>query len=54
MLSRKTGKPEQLQVVSIDQLVPEDHLLRKIEKAIDFTFIYSLVEDQYSPDVGAY
>lgn len=52
MLSRKTGKPEQLQVVSIDQLVPEDHLLRKIEKAIDFTFIYSLVEDQYSPDVG--
>jgi len=52
MLTRKTGKPEQLQVVSIDQLVPENHLLRKIEKAIDFTFIYSLVEDQYSPDVG--
>lgn len=52
MLSKKTGKPEQLQVVSIDQLVPEDHLLRKIEKAIDFSFIYKLVEDQYSPDTG--
>ena len=52
MLSKKTGKLEQLQVVSIAQLVPEDHLLRKIEEAIDFSFIYSLVEDQYSTDMG--
>ena len=39
-------------MVSIDQLVPEEHLLRKIDKYIDFTFIYDLVEDRYSTETG--
>lgn len=37
---------------SIDQLVPEDHLLRKIDETIDFSFIYDLVEEKCSPDMG--
>ena len=41
-----------MQIVSVDQLVPEDHLLRKIEAAIDFSFIYDLVEDRYCQDNG--
>ena len=36
---------------SIDELVPEDHLVRKLESAIDWNFIYPLVSDLYS-DVG--
>ncbi|MDP4083263.1 MAG: IS1182 family transposase [Bacillota bacterium] len=35
-------------MLTIDQLVPEDHLVRKIESAIDFSFIYPLVENLYS------
>lgn len=42
----------QMQIVSIEQLVPEDHLLRKIDAAIDFNFIYDLVEDRYCQDNG--
>lgn len=42
----------QLQIVSIEQLVPEDHLLRKIDAVIDFNFIYDLVEDRYCQDNG--
>ncbi|GAB6932192.1 hypothetical protein JCM14719A_05450 [Calditerricola satsumensis] len=42
----------QLTVVSLDELVPQDHLVRKIENAIDFSFIYDLVEDRYCPDNG--
>lgn len=34
---------------TIDELVPEDHLVRKIESAIDWCFIYPLVADLYSP-----
>lgn len=45
-------KKTQVQMISIDGLVPEDHLLRKIDKYIDFTFIYGLVEDRYSSDKG--
>ena len=39
-------------MVSIEQLVPKDHILRKIDKYIDFNFIYNLVEDKYSQTTG--
>jgi len=52
MLSKDNDKPSQIQMISVDQLVPEDHLLRKIDKYIDFSFIYELVEDKYSADRG--
>ena len=32
-------KKKQIQMISIEELVPEDHLLRKIDKYIDFDFI---------------
>jgi len=34
--------------VSLEELVPENHLLRMIDKAIDFNFIYDEVENLYS------
>ena len=43
---------KQVQLVCIDDLVPEDHLLRIIDKAIDWSFIYDLVADKYSHDNG--
>ncbi len=38
-------------MITLDQLVPPNHLVRKMEAAIDFTFIYDLVKDMYS-EVG--
>lgn len=38
--------------VSIDELVPSDHLLRKIEQSIDFSFIHELVKDLYCANNG--
>ncbi|MDM5313965.1 hypothetical protein [Peribacillus frigoritolerans] len=38
----------QLELITIDQLVPPNHLVRKMEAAIDFTFIYDLLKDMYS------
>ena len=43
---------DQIQMLSVGDLVPEDHLLRKIDKAIDWSFIYDLVRDKYSADTG--
>ncbi|MGT2843521.1 transposase, partial [Streptococcus iniae] len=37
---------------TLDELVPEDHLLRQIDQAIDFSFIYDLVTDSYCLDNG--
>ena len=39
---------EELKII-LDELVPKNHLVRKIESAIDFSFIYDKVKDLYSP-----
>ena len=38
--------------LSIEELVPQDHLLRKIDRFIDFNFIYEKVKEYYCPDNG--
>ena len=53
MMTRETAKSrEQVQLLSLDDLVPPDHLVRKLEAALDWNFIYDMVEDKYSDDVG--
>ncbi|MFJ7829698.1 transposase, partial [Peribacillus sp. NPDC097284] len=52
MLSKHDSiQRDQLEMITLDQLVPANHLVRKIEAAIDFSFIYDLVKDMYS-EVG--
>ena len=43
---------EQIQMLCMDDLVPQDHLLTIIDEAIEWTFIYDLVEDRYSDNKG--
>lgn len=53
MLSKKeTEKRKQIKMVSIEDLVPQDHLLRKVEAAMDFSFIYDEVKEYYCEDNG--
>ncbi len=52
LLQEQDENRKQVQIVSMDDLVPKDHLLRIIDKAIDWTFIYPLVEDKYSLNTG--
>lgn len=47
-----TKKREQISLVCVDELVPQNHLLRKIDYVIDWSFIYDLVKEKYSPDFG--
>jgi hypothetical protein len=48
MLSKNnTNQRDQLEMVALDQLVPQEHLVCKI-KVINFSFIYDLVKDVYS------
>jgi transposase len=35
-----------------DRVVPKDHLLRKINQVVDFSFVIELVKDRYTPDFG--
>ena len=46
------NKSDQVEMISIEQMIPKDHILRKIEKYVEFEFIYDLVEDPYCLDNG--
>jgi IS5 family transposase len=35
-----------------DRIVPIDHLLRKINQMVDFSFVQKLVKDRYTPEFG--
>ena len=41
-----------MQLVDLEVLVPQDHLLRKIDRVVDFTHVYDLVEHLYCEDNG--
>jgi len=42
----------QVEIISLEQLVPKDHLVRKIDQVIKFDFIYDKVSELYSEDTG--
>ena len=52
MTQNADKKREQMQIFCMDDMVPQDHLLRIIDKAINWNFIYDLVVDKYSSDNG--
>ena len=52
MLREHDNKQIGLEFVSIEELVPADHLLRKIASVIDFDFIRDKVKDLYCADNG--
>ena len=41
-----------VEIVDTESLVPRDHLLRKIDEAVDFNRLYEMVEPLYSEDNG--
>lgn len=52
MLREHDNKQTGMEFVCIEELVPKDHLLRKIDKVIDFEFIREKVKDLYCADNG--
>ncbi len=52
MLKKPAPEQTALKMVTLDGLVPKDHLLRRIDAVIDFSFIHPLVEGLYCPDNG--
>lgn len=39
----------QVEFISLEDLVPKNHLVRKLNAALDFSFIYDLVKELYKP-----
>ena len=54
MLKIKEYEQSEMILYTMEDLVPEESLFRKIDKYIDFTFIYEEVKDLYSSTNGRY
>ena len=52
MISINKNIQSEILMTTMEELVPEDSLFRKIDKYIDFTFIYDLVKDKYCENNG--
>ena len=52
MLDESIDHRAELEIISLDVMVPQDHLLRKIDKVVDFSYVYDLTKDYYRQDFG--
>ncbi|HEY1806889.1 MAG TPA: IS5/IS1182 family transposase, partial [Terracidiphilus sp.] len=52
MLKKPEVEQQELELVSIEGLVPASHLLRKIDRSVDFSFIHERVKHLYCEDNG--
>lgn len=52
MLKTPTAYQHELEMVTLESLVPADHLVRKIAAAIDLEFIRDRVSHLYCPNNG--
>ena len=47
-MTKQIRKNDCMILSTLEELVPEEHLVRKLDSCIDFTFIEELVKDLYS------
>ena len=52
MLRKEENRRTQREDFCVEDFVPKDHLLRKIEEAVDFSYIYELVKELYCENNG--
>lgn len=52
MLEKNANNRQQVEILCVEDLVPKNHLLRKIDNAVDFSKIYEFVEDLYCNNNG--
>ena len=52
MSSNQSSEMNQILFVSTVQLVPKDHLLRKVADLVDFNLVYDLCKELYSEEEG--
>jgi hypothetical protein len=45
MLTERDGIQIKMHCITLEDLVPEEHFLRKLESAVDFNFIYDEVRN---------
>ncbi len=48
MLGKNSGQIDVIDHMIFEKLIPKDHILVKIDKIVDFSFVYGKIKDKYS------
>ena len=52
MIGKENLQPKLFETVNIENLVPQNHILRKIKQVIDFSYINKISSEYYCSDNG--
>ena len=52
MFTERDGIQVKIHCITIEELMPQDHFLRKLDTAVDFSFIYDEVRKYYCANNG--
>lgn len=52
MLRRQSSVPLSPYLALYDLLIPKDHMLRRMQELVDFSFVYEELQEKYCPDHG--
>ena len=52
MYEKKREQQQAMELVILEEMIPQDHLLCKMDRSVDFSFIRKLCEPLYCPDNG--
>ena len=52
MIERQSDKRSEIKMLDIEELMPKEHLLRKIDRAVDWSHIYELTDKYYCAENG--
>ena len=52
MVRQQREKQQNIDIVIMEQMVSEDHLLRKADRVVDFSFIYELCAPLYTGQIS--
>ena len=47
-MTKRSKRKYESEIINLDEMIPQDHFLRVIDKYFDWNFIYEEVEKQYS------
>ena len=52
MMGKRDAQTSAMQMVTLDELVPQDHFVRKLNRALDLGFVPELLQKAYPSDLG--
>ena len=52
MMGKRNAQSSVFQMVTLEELVPQNHFLRKLNRVLDLRFVYEMMKQLYPSDLG--